>query len=143
MVDLNSGARPPVLLTEELLEGLAARWRAQGMPIADALRPGLSDDEIDRLTAPLGLTLPREARTWWGWHDGAEFNVRGSSNIGPLRVFEPLSVAVHATAQTREMMRGADGVLAPMWQESWLRMSASEGVVVIDCGVDFEDCQWP
>ena len=59
------------LLSEELLDGLLARWAAAGLPLAPALRRGLSDAEMDELTAPLGLRLPGEARLWWGRHDGA------------------------------------------------------------------------
>jgi hypothetical protein len=32
-------------------------------------RPRLADEEMDVLTAPLGLRLPCEARVWWGWHE--------------------------------------------------------------------------
>jgi len=60
----------PVRLTEKLLEDLAARWRAFDAPVARQLRPGLADDEIDALVAPLGLRVPPEARTWWKWHNG-------------------------------------------------------------------------
>lgn len=76
-----------VMLSKELLEDPAARWRRQDMPIAGSLRPGLSDAEMDPLTEPLGIRLPREARTWWGWHDGAWTDGKGSSNLGPLRLY--------------------------------------------------------
>jgi hypothetical protein len=49
------------LLTEELLEQLAERWRTLHAPIANSLRPGLSKVEMDALAAPLGLRLPHEA----------------------------------------------------------------------------------
>ena len=61
----------PILLDRAVLAELESRWQSQGAPIVSALRPGLSDDEMDRLTEPLGLSLPREAREWWGWHNGA------------------------------------------------------------------------
>jgi cell wall assembly regulator SMI1 len=83
----NRGASDPVFLTEDLLEQLAARWREQGMPIVESLRPGLSDAEMDELTQPLGVLLPREARTWWGWHNGAD---AGSADLGPGRCSHPL-----------------------------------------------------
>src|SRR4051812_43288504 len=74
-------------LSIELLEAVRDRWQQDGAPTADALRPGLTDAEMDDLTAPLDLRLPPEARTLWGWHDGAELglNVRW---IG--RGWEPL-----------------------------------------------------
>jgi hypothetical protein len=82
------------LLTEGLLEQLAARWRTHGLLIVESLRPGLSDAEMDELTEPLGIVLPREARTWWRWHDGASTEGGGSCNLGPLRLYSPLSDAV-------------------------------------------------
>jgi hypothetical protein len=77
------------LLTEHLLEELAERWRALRAPIADSLRPGLSDAEMDALVSPLGLRLPHEARVWWGWHDGTDSDLlsHGIGNqIVPLRL---------------------------------------------------------
>jgi cell wall assembly regulator SMI1 len=128
------GASDPILLTEDLLEQLQARWRQQGMPIAESLRPGLSDAEMDELTQPLGVRLPREARTWWRWHDGAD---AGSANLGPGRVFAPLADAVRNTLSVREIMRGVDGELDPMWRPSWLTMNSGGDTTVIDCGGSF------
>jgi hypothetical protein len=47
-----------------------ARLRAAGAAIVDAWAPGLTDQEIDARVAPIGVTLPEEARLWWRWHDG-------------------------------------------------------------------------
>lgn len=52
-------------LTVELLEELKARWRDLGAPIAEQLRPGLSQEQIDAIVAPLGLHVPSEALVWW------------------------------------------------------------------------------
>src|SRR4051794_27565273 len=60
----------PVALTTELLTKLAAHWRAVGAPIADHLRTGLTDTQMDEVTASIDVTLPLEARTWWGWSAG-------------------------------------------------------------------------
>jgi cell wall assembly regulator SMI1 len=53
------------------LDRLERVWRRLDSPLVDLLRPGLSDEQIDELMAPTGLTLPDELRLWWGWHDGA------------------------------------------------------------------------
>lgn len=53
------------------LEGIEAAWRRQGAPIAAHLAPGLSDQEIDALLQPSGITLPETARELFRWHDGA------------------------------------------------------------------------
>jgi hypothetical protein len=62
----------PEPLTETQLDQLAERWAAQGAPVAERLRPGIRDSELDDITAAIGLIVPGEARTWWGWRDGAE-----------------------------------------------------------------------
>jgi hypothetical protein len=90
----------PQAVTNELLDaGLLAQledcWRACGAPVADALRPGLTDDEMDALTAPLGIRLPAEARRWWGWHDGANAKPGYEAPLlGPQRPLYPLARAV-------------------------------------------------
>jgi cell wall assembly regulator SMI1 len=56
----------------ELLDRLEGEWRRQKAPIAEFLVPGLSEDVIDAMTAPLGLRLPVEARAWWQWHNGVD-----------------------------------------------------------------------
>lgn len=127
------------LLTEGLLERLATRWRAHGLPIVESLRPGLSDAEMDQLTEPLGITLPREARTWWRWHDGASSDTGGSANLGPLRIYSPLSDVVRNTLAIRASMRGADGELDPAWRHSWLTLNSGGDTTVIDCAVGFEE----
>jgi hypothetical protein len=130
-----------VLLSEDLLEELALRWRRQGMPIATSLRPGLSDDEIDEVTSPLGIKLPREARIWWGWHDGA-FGPdpdRGNTELGPGRLFSPLADAAANTSSVRGMMRGVDGEFGPVWGSSWLTMNWGGDTTVIDSGVGFDE----
>jgi hypothetical protein len=130
----------PLILSDELLEELASRWRGQGMPIASALRPGLSDDEMDELTRPIGITLPCEARTWWRWHDGAfgPDEERGNTDLGPGRGFLPLADAVRSTVTLRDIMRDVDGELDPDWRHSWLRLTGGE-TTVIDCGVAFDE----
>src|SRR4051812_33459285 len=82
------------LLDGDLLSQLEERWRSQGAAIADRLRPGLSSIEIDEVTAGSGLTLPTEAKTWWGWHDGAADLASGAGQLGPGFFFLPLSAAL-------------------------------------------------
>jgi cell wall assembly regulator SMI1 len=55
-----------------MLDRLAEFWRDQGAPIAGRLRPGLTDAQLDLVQSRFDVELPVEARTWWGWHDGAE-----------------------------------------------------------------------
>jgi hypothetical protein len=82
------------MLTRDQLEALEAQWRAQGALIVDGLQPGLRDEEMDELTAPLGRTLPTEARTWWGWHDGTA-STCGPQALGLDLLYLPLAGALN------------------------------------------------
>jgi hypothetical protein len=55
-----------------LLDRLEGEWGRQKAPIAEFLVPGLPEDVIDAMTAPLGVRLPVEARVWWQWHNGVD-----------------------------------------------------------------------
>jgi cell wall assembly regulator SMI1 len=55
-----------------LLADLEAALREVEAPVVDFLRPGLSDEEMDRLCQSHGLVLPGELRAWWGWHNGTD-----------------------------------------------------------------------
>ena len=75
----------PTILTEALLDELKARWREQGAPIAGQLQPGIDDATMAEITAPLGLTVPSEARTWYRWHNGAtETEGRTDAKMGGM-----------------------------------------------------------
>lgn len=131
------------MLTPSLLDELERRWREQGAFIAAALRPGLSDEEMDDLTASLEITLPAEARQWWSWHDGANAStVDGvASQFGPGDfVFLPLSRAVERCNEIRGVLSYAwtDG-FGPEWQHGWLPITYHSNPRVIDCGGNFED----
>jgi len=59
--------------TTRRLHELDGHLRRLGLPIAEHLRPGLSDEEMDAITHPLGIDLPPQLRALWAWHDGAEY----------------------------------------------------------------------
>lgn len=59
-------AELPDLLAE--LEGI---WRQARDPLVGRLKPRLPDARTDELMAPTELQLPRAARLWFEWHDGA------------------------------------------------------------------------
>jgi cell wall assembly regulator SMI1 len=128
--------KSPTLLTDDLLGQLEARWRQQGAPVAGALRPGLSDEEIDDATGAIGLRLPREARRWWGWHDGADPPAPGlaPAQLGPGKNFLSLADAVKECERTRQVQRQAWGDdLGPHWQAGWLPLFSSNRPIVFDC----------
>lgn len=114
-----------------VLTRLEAAWDRQAAPIAHALHPGLTQDEIDSITAPTGLVLPDELRTWWGWHDGGSATDLGQSaaEIGPGGwLFLPLQAMVEVY---HAQIRSAPLELAPFpdwyWHPSWFPIVISVG----------------
>jgi cell wall assembly regulator SMI1 len=133
----------PTLLTDDLLDQLAARWRDQHAPITALLRPGLTDEEIDATTAPAGIRLPEEARRWWRWHDGAlpdALSRGGAAHIGPNIEFLSLTQAVAERAETLELFRQLrEAGDTRYWSESWLPIAPTRDPLVVDCGVGMND----
>jgi hypothetical protein len=133
----------PRLLDDILLGELEQRWRDQGAFVAGALRPGLSDAEMDALTEPIGLRLPAEARRWWAWHDGAWPQVPGldvAATLGPVREFRPLASAVRDCQEMREIMyedQDEDDPTAD-WKHGWLPIDGNKWPTVLDCSVPFD-----
>ena len=109
--------------------------------MARSLRPGLSDGQIDEIAKPMGISLPAEARRWWGWHDGA-FPLapgRGPAEVGPGRPFLPLKEAVRVSMEIRGIMGGIwNGTLDPDWKHGFISLDGTELPPVIDCGVAFD-----
>ena len=51
---------------------LYAQWSRTGADIAERLRPGVGDDELDAAEEALGAALPAGARAWFRAVDGVE-----------------------------------------------------------------------
>ena len=129
----------PRVLDVAVCEDLKQRWRDQGAPLVNHLRPGLSDDEMDALTAEVGIRLPAEARVWWAWHDGGENRGQPGDRaleMGPGHSFLSLAEAIHGCRMWRRVYEDFD---PPIWQPGWLPITSSEREVVIDCGVGSDD----
>jgi hypothetical protein len=89
------------VLDQALPDELEAAWRAHGAEIATVLAPGLSDDPITALVEPLGPTLPAEARSWWGRHDGVTATTVFGWEIGPEVGFSSLAKLLAAAGRLR------------------------------------------
>lgn len=126
-----------------LLETLEQQWRRSGAPIAGRLAPGLADEQIDRLTAPLGLRLPADARELFAWHDGAQGAGADSLSIGPPNAFLPLSAQVAQCLTERryadEHVRlGLFEAADDSWGAQWFPLLSGQSgrqLIVIDCAV--------
>lgn len=123
-----------------LLEAWEAEWRRQGANIATVLRPGLSNAQIDRLTGPLDLSLPLEARVWWRWHDGTDRIPGRWSDVGSL-----LLLGLEEAVQVRQRMLSISATMddhplaAPegLWPVGWIPIGefGNGDVAAIDCAV--------
>lgn len=107
-------------LDQELLTTLEARWHEQSPALLDRLAPGLRDVEIDRLTAPLGYSLPEEARRWFRWHDGST-----GRPVMFARALDHLSASVDSTLQFAK--------LDETWVPGWLKVMDDKPYVLFDC----------
>lgn len=130
------------MLREEMLDSLEAGWRRHGAPIADSLRLGLAQPDVEAMTAELDLRLPVEARTWWGWHDGAS-TMFPTHTIGAHYVFPPLEAAIGQYRRWRDIARKtvageADLDAEDLWAHSWfpILLGGDGTTVACDCSVD-------
>jgi cell wall assembly regulator SMI1 len=127
---------PPILSTE-LLDDLENRWRRQGAPLVERLRRGLDHAEIEALTARVGISLPAEAYTWWGWHDGVTKSVE-------LRVFREMGGLAFQALPLAEAVESYENQRAfaletfpedpdSWWAPTWFPISHGEpGILVCD-----------
>ena len=125
------------MLTPALLDALEQCWRTQQAPLVSRLRPGLTDSQIDELTAEIGLRLPEEARTWYRWHDGTDpVEYTHQRWIGPGHSLISLADSVEQTRKQRDTL-AHDGFLPPeeWWAPSWFALTPSNGSLVCDCSV--------
>jgi len=151
-----SGPSPPAvtdrsdapMLGPVLLAELEQRWRGQRMSLVDLLQPGLSPEEIEAATAPLGLQLPLEAQRWWQWHDGVPAHrvrfARERVIAGSGFEYLPLAEAVQQYENMRRLAADLerDDALAGRSQDDWwdrgwfpITVAANGRVVACDCGV--------
>ena len=89
------------------LDAFAQRLRDLGAPVVDHLRPGLSEQEIDEISAVCGGRLTPEARAWWAWHDGDRERYNddwGRPSLVPWLVFCGLRGALEQSAGFRDIM---------------------------------------
>lgn len=140
---MNTRPAEPPILSDALLEALWSRWHGEGWPGVDWLRPGLSGDEIDAMTAPLGIRLPGEPRRWWGWHDGvvAPKDVpRERFALGAVGFpFLPLAEAsIHCRRLREAAIRTNDpevGTPDETWHPTWFPFTIAVygATLAIDC----------
>jgi cell wall assembly regulator SMI1 len=123
------------MLTPALLSELEDAWARQGASLLGCLRPGLAPEEIDRLTQPLGLEFPDEARMWWSWHDGVSREVpfAAARELGPDLPFLPLEEAARLYQHAREQAVRVAGEQADhWWRPTWFPITMRLGEIRFD-----------
>ncbi|WP_445152677.1 SMI1/KNR4 family protein [Baekduia sp. Peel2402] len=108
------------LLDDQLLAALEQRWREQGAQTPDHMEPGLTDEQIDEITAPLGFPLPDELRTLYRWHNGS-----GRYEMAWLRALWALDTAVPTSLK--------DAVSSDDWRPGWMQILSERPAVLVDC----------
>jgi cell wall assembly regulator SMI1 len=137
----------PLLLSFELLDALELGWRSAGWPGIEGLNPGLTDEEIDAMTEPIGIRLPVDVRTWWRWHDGisAPAGLPGQPVFGAAgRWYPSLSAAIREYSRMRDLAARAvdDEIPGRTTQEAWwpqqlfpITATSAGTVTACDCSV--------
>jgi cell wall assembly regulator SMI1 len=131
------------ILDESILYDFAERLRERGVPAITAAQPGLDYDSIEQAATQLELTLPVEARIWWGWHNGVSSTApTGSREIGPTRVWLPIEEALAECVRIRHMIADVFArtptdtrPIEAIWSSKWLPLIQYEGLYVIDTDV--------
>jgi cell wall assembly regulator SMI1 len=131
------------LLSLTQLERLEALWAEQGTPLVEHLRPGLTNEEIERELEPLGLRLPSEAALWWGWHDGVpsgQPRVMGGSCFRFLTLGDAVR-EYHSSRRVAETAARTEDEADHLWHPSWLPITNTGygGVIACDCSVATQD----
>lgn len=137
------------MVTEQLLDRLTATWHAHGVPIEEALAPGIDVTSFTSDDGSLHVELPVELRTWWAWHDGVVEGRAGSWPVVPgLR---PMTVTEsrdwwqwsleHAQKVAADALAGTPNANpAYWWRPSWIPLfSDGSGYVVADCDLGGPD----
>ena len=71
----------------QALVGFETRLRGLGVPVVDRLRPGLSREQVDVISAEFGVRLSQDAAAFWMWHDGDRENHREDPQVPSLTPF--------------------------------------------------------
>lgn len=118
-----------------LLERLKEHWREQGAPILESLQPGLGAAQMDELVAPLAISLPDEAREWWGWHNGVPAAAgRIRRRMTADHEFLSLEDAVAECLELRDIARrGGDQVQEGIFRSTWLPLAVTMSSPVVVC----------
>lgn len=119
-----------ITLDDELLAAFEARLRHVGAAVVGHFAPGLDDERIDELLAPLGVDLPEEARAWWRWHNGTAPGAPPTGTyIIPSRDLMPLEDAVNLVPFARERVE----IFNLPELAKHLELVSNKPIIYVDC----------
>ncbi len=123
------------------LERLRSVWVERGIPILQHLQPGLSDEVINEQMSALGLHVPEELRTWFGWHNGVAAEVpQYAAQPGPSVRYCSLSEAANFYNVRRAAFAKLDpSFIVDDWQREWFPIcyGTSPQIIAVDCSPKF------
>lgn len=118
------------------LERLEAALTETGYPIAEGLRPGLSEDAIRSRLANIDVDPPQDLITLFGWHDGYDTPANGTYHGWLCPAFEIITLdeacARHAYHQDdlASRLRYSDG------QSEWFPLLRADAA---SCVINYSD----
>ncbi|MPY92222.1 MAG: hypothetical protein GEV08_03890 [Acidimicrobiia bacterium] len=111
------------------LRDLEECWASAGSTTPESLAPGLTVTDAQQLAATVGLTLPDEALTWFGWHNGYNTNsTHAPRDIGCGWWLYSLEETVAWYSRTWQPTKPAPDVadLEEYWSRSYLPFISSD-----------------
>ncbi len=118
----------------ELLAGLLQEFEHElsraGVPVEQALSPGLERDQVGGIFDHLGLPVPDEIAVWFGWHNGVT-SLPLWGKAFPRFEFYPIEVV-----ESRYAREGGQplGYSDREWNPNWIHLLGDNNGMAIECG---------
>ncbi|NTW40294.1 MAG: hypothetical protein HGA44_10480, partial [Cellulomonadaceae bacterium] len=116
--------------------------------VVDRLRPGLTQQQVDQISAEFGVRLSQDAATLWMWHDGERLNYEGDwrvPSLTPCKAFCSLRASLQRSAHQHELtwdeeafddpvLGGPDSIyLTSMFDRQYVILFHNDSPVVMNC----------
>lgn len=121
----------------QALVGFEARLRDLGVPVVDRLRPGLSREQVERISAEFRVHLSEDAAALWMWHDGDRATYEddwGVPSLTPFKVFCGLHSALERSARMHRLTWSDTVDTSEPWGPEWDAHFRTQYVILLDAG---------
>ena len=123
----------------QALVGFEDRLRGLGVPVVDRLRPGLSREQVEQISAEFGVQLSEDAAALWMWHDGDREDFRDDPpvpSLTPFKVFCGLRSALERSAFMHKVT-WTDAFEDPQpWGPEWDAHFRTQYVILLEAGAN-------